>query len=135
MELKITDREIAILERYKNEALLNNYRLCYVRDFEIKEKIEETFFGKLIKKKYLTKYKVAYYNSLEKQVFIADDRKALVWLPIKSPDYLQEHLRHDIYKCRENWLNVKETITGFGHKLISDSELKELEKEKHEMPL
>lgn len=125
---KISPQEIAILERHKNLPLMNDNKLCYIIDYEVVEKEIDYLLYKT-KVQYLTKYKVSYYNALEKKVFIADDNSAIKWLPITTIEYQHSPTKHGISKCRENYLTFKETFEGFGHKMISDLELKEIEKE------
>ena len=126
MERIISDNEINVLTNHKDKPLLNGYRLCYITDFEIKESeiIKKSLFGKekITKVKLLTKYTVKFFHSVEKQIYFGHNESALKWLPISTVEYYPDG--NNILHCRQNYLSVKETIEGFGHKLISDFELK-----------
>lgn len=129
----ITDSEIKILKFYKDKPLLNGYNLCYIVNFEVEEKEiikkNKRFFfptqEELIKVKVLAKYDIVYFNRNEKIISRLSLVDSLRWIPIISyckgypPNFIK-----GIKECREDFLKMKESLEGFGHKVISDFERK-----------
>ena len=124
MEHIISEEEINILNILKDKPLLNGYRLCYITNFEIGEvETKKGFFNSKRKRvNVLTKYEIKFFHSIEKEIYTANDGNALAWLPISD---MYESDGSNILRCRKQYLSVKETLEGFGHKLISDHELKQ----------
>lgn len=119
MKIKVNEQDILMLEKSKHAYLLSGdtNRIFLVEDFTIEEGeeviVKKKWFSKksestTVKQMYLTAIQVQSYHSVGKFVGYLTDEAVLVFL------------RRDLYRLRQNWLDLKQMLKCFGLEVIKE---------------
>ena len=117
MKIKVSDSDILMLEKSKHAYLLSGEtnRIFLIEDFTIVEGeeviVKKAWWSKksestTVKQQYLTAITIQSYHSTGKFVGYLTD------------DAAKYFLNRDLYRLRQNWLDLKEMLKCFGLEIV-----------------
>jgi hypothetical protein len=117
MKIKVSDSDILMLEKSKHAYLFtsDSNRVFLIDDFTIEDGeevvVKKKWFSKksestTVKQQYLTAITIQSYHSTGKFVGYLTD------------DAAKYFLNRDLYRLRQNWLDLKEMLKCFGLEIV-----------------
>jgi len=117
MKIKVSESDILMLEKSKHAYLLSgeSNRIFLIEDFKIEDGeeviVKKKWFSKksestTVKQQYLTAITIQSYHSTGKFVGYLTD------------DAAKYFLNRDLYRLRQNWLDLKEMLKCFGLEIV-----------------
>jgi hypothetical protein len=117
MKIKVSDSDILMLEKSKHAYLFtsDSNRVFLIDDFTIEDGeevvVKKAWFSKksestTVKQQYLTAITIQSYHSTGKFVGYLTD------------DAAKYFLNRDLYRLRQNWLDLKEMLKCFGLEIV-----------------
>jgi hypothetical protein len=117
MKIKVSDSDILMLEKSKHAYLFtsDSNRVFLIEDFKVEDGeevvVKKKWFSKksestTVKQQYLTAITIQSYHSTGKFVGYLTD------------DAAKYFLNRDLYRLRQNWLDLKEMLKCFGLEIV-----------------